>query len=163
MVEVDEVGAEEWREREDDGGGVTAGVRDEASGGDGRGVELGAAVDGFGLEGGGERGVEVFELVDGAVGLMVETPCAAQIDDLDVVGEGNGCPLARGLVRGGEEDDVDAFPLEMFPVEGVDGEIVCVGKAGELGVKRGERYGGCVRAVGAAEQDGWRAGEAWVT
>jgi hypothetical protein len=115
------------------------------------------------LEGGGECGVGVFEVVDGAVGLVVETPCAAEVDDLDAVGEGDGGPLAGGLVGGGEEDEADAFLLEVLPVKGVDGEVVGVGQAGELGVKGGERDGGCVRAIGAAEQDRWRAGKAWVT
>ena len=50
VVEIDEAGAEERGEREDDGGGVAAGIGDEAGRGDLVAMQLGGAVDGFGLE-----------------------------------------------------------------------------------------------------------------
>ncbi len=70
-VEIGELGAEDGREREDDRRGVTAGVGDEARVADRRSVQLGRAVDGFGLGFVGGRGVGVLELVDGAVGRVV--------------------------------------------------------------------------------------------
>jgi len=63
-------------------------------------VQFGAAVDGVGLEEGGVLGVGVGELVDASVGVMLETPCAAEIDDLDPALDGFGNPLS-GLLVGG--------------------------------------------------------------
>lgn len=157
--EVDDVGAHEWSEREDDGGGVAAGVRDEAGVADGRRVELGRAVDGFGLEFGGAVGVGVVELVDGAVGFVLETPGGGEVDDLDVVLEGDGGEFAGLLMRQGEEEEVDAFFGEGLEGEGDDEGGVGVGGAGEGRVDVGEAqglFGAC-----AAEEDG-RGGEARV-
>ena len=114
-VEVDHIRAEQGSEREDDGGGVAAGVRDEIRCGDGRAVELGVAVDGGLLErvGGGC----VFELVDGAVGRVLQPPGGGEIDNLDAVGECYGCELAGLLVGCGEKEKLDAFALELFPVK----------------------------------------------
>ncbi len=99
--EVDEVGAEEWGQTEDDGGGVAAGVGDEAGGGDGGPVELGGAVYGFALECLRGCGVGVGELVDGAVGVVLEAPGGGEVNDADVVGEGLRGPLAGLLVGRG--------------------------------------------------------------
>ena len=53
VVDIDQTGAEQRREREDDGGGVAARVGDEAGAGRGElgAMEFGAAEDGLGLEG----------------------------------------------------------------------------------------------------------------
>ncbi len=100
VVEIDDVGADERSEREDDGGGVAAGVGDEAGGFDLGGVELGRAVDGFGLELRGAVRVGVVELVDGAVGVVLQAPGGGEVDDADVVLERDGRER-RGTARAG--------------------------------------------------------------
>ena len=50
MVQVDEVGADQRSEREDDGSRIAAGVGDQAGCGDLVGVEFRRAVDGLGLK-----------------------------------------------------------------------------------------------------------------
>ena len=147
VVEVDQVGAEEWGQREDDRGGVAAGVGDESCRGDGGGVELGGAVDGFGLERGGGFGVGVVEFVYCSVGLLLETPGSAEVNDADACSDGCGDVFARLLMRGGEEEDVDGFLFQELPVEGDNAERVGVGQAGELGVQAGKCNG--VRACAA--------------
>ena len=124
---------------------------------DGGAVELGRAVDGFGLERGGECGVGVGEFVDGAVGVVLQAPGGGEVDDADAVRERMRRPLAGLLVGRGEEEELDAFALKLVPVEGDDAEVVGVGQAGELRVEAGERDGGafaCRRH--AAEEDGRR-------
>ena len=103
MIDVDEVGLNERREGEDGRRGIASWVGDEASAADLVAVELGGAVDGFGLKLSGVLGVGVFEFVDGAVCGVVETPGAAEIDDPDASFDGFGDPLAGLLVRGGEK------------------------------------------------------------
>ena len=120
VVEIDEAGLNEGSQGEDDGGGVAAGVGDEACVGDLVAVEFGAAVDGFGLEVGGVLGVGVVEFVDGAVGAVLQTPCAAEVDDLDAPLDGFGNPLAGLLVGSGEEEDLDAGVDDALPSEGED-------------------------------------------
>ena len=160
-IEVDEIGAEQGSQRENDGRGVAAGVGYEAGLGDGRAVELGGAVDGFGLQGGGGGGV--FEIVDGSVAIFLEPPCGGEIDDANAMSEGLGSPLAGLLMRRGEEKEINRFSLELFPVKRDDGEAIGVGEAGELGVKGGEGHGCGFRFGGsAAEENGWRGGEARV-
>ena len=90
------------------GGGVAAGVGDEARLSDLVAMQLRASVDGFGLELCGVFGVRVVQLVDGAVGIVLQTPGAAQVDDFDAVRDRLGDPLARLLVRRREEEHFDA-------------------------------------------------------
>ena len=60
-------------------------------------------------------GVGVGEFVDGAVGGLVKTPGAAEVDDADAAGEGLGDPLAGLLVGRGEEEELDAAVCELLP------------------------------------------------
>ena len=152
VIEIDDAGAEEWGEREDDGRGVTAGVGDQAGRGDPLAMELGRAEDGFGLKLGGEGRVGVDELVDGAVGCVVEAPGTAEVDDADASRKPLGNPLARGLMRQREKDDIDAGGFDELPAESVDrGEGLAAPK-GELGVKLLERDGAGLVGDAAEEE-----------
>src|SRR5271156_5187693 len=77
VVHVDYAGLDEWGESEDDGGGVAAGIGYEARVADFVAVEFGTAVVGFGLKLRGLDGVGVVELVDGAIGIVLEAPGTA--------------------------------------------------------------------------------------
>ena len=120
VIDVDYARPEERGEGEDHGGGVTAGISYEAGSADCVAVKLGGTVYGFRLELCGVGGVGVVELVDGSVGVVLEAPGTAQVDDLDVVGEGGGNPLAGLLVRGREEENLDAGVGGALPTEGQD-------------------------------------------
>ncbi len=87
---------------------------------DGVAMKLRAAVDGFGLEGGGESGIGVFEAVDFTVDCMLQAPCSAEVDDLDAAGKSFGDPLAGLLVWGREEEDFDTGVDDTVPAEGMD-------------------------------------------
>ncbi len=131
MVDVDYAGPEERGEGEDDGGGVAAGVGYEAGVADFVAVKLGGTVYGFGLDPCRVSGIGVLELVDGAVRVVLEAPGATQIDDFDVVSDGGGDPLAGLLVRGGEEENLDAGTGSALPTEGenlVDAPMACGGQ-----------------------------------
>ncbi len=130
MVDVDQAGLDEWGQGEDDGGGVAAGVGDEARVADLVAVEFGTAVDSFDLELRGVGGVGVVELVDGAVGVVLEAPGTAEVDDFDALSDGGGDPLARLLVRRCEEEYLDAGTCGAFPAEGkdlVNASVACCG------------------------------------
>jgi len=111
---------DERSEGEDDGGGVAAGVGDDAGTANLVAMEFRAAVDGFGLKLGGVFGVGVFEFIYGAVRGLVETPCAAEVDDPDAALDGFGDPLAGLLVRCGEEEDLGTGVGEFLPAEGMN-------------------------------------------
>ena len=152
VVEVDEACLNEGSQGEDDRGGVAAGVGDEASVADLVSVKLGAAVDGFGLEEGRVLGVGVFELIDASIGAVPETPCTAEVDDLDAPLDGFGNPLAGLLVGSGEEQDLDSAVDDALPSEGEDlvGFVACYR---ELRVDVFEaEVCGCVGFSGAAEK-----------
>ncbi len=152
VVYIDEAGLEQGSEGEDVRGRVAAGVCDEASVFDLVAVEFGAAVDGLCLELGGEVGIGVLELVDAAVGGVLETPCAAEVDDLDAVLEGVGNPLAGLLMRRGKEEDFDAGVEDAIPGEGMDLVGAGVSGRGEMGVEVFEERG--LGFPGAAKEDG---------
>src|ERR1700722_4864810 len=118
VVEIDETGLNERSQREDGRGGIASGVGDEACIADFVAMQFWATVDGFGLEDGGALGVGIFELVDVSVGGMVETPRAAEVDDLDAPVDGFGNPLTGLLVRGSEKQDLCSGVDEAFPGEG---------------------------------------------
>ena len=61
-------------------------------------MQLGQAVDAFACSWAACVGVSVFEVVDGAVGVVLETPGAAEVDDSNAVLDGARDPLA-GLAR----------------------------------------------------------------
>ena len=105
-------------------------------------VKFGASVDCFGLEGGGMVGVGVLEAVDGAVGVLLQTPCAAEVDDLDAMFDGLRDPLAGLFVWGGEEEDLDAGVDDELPAEGKDFVGLTVTCDCELGMKVFEVRGG---------------------
>jgi len=105
---IHETSLKQWREREDDGGSVAAGVGDEARVGDLVTVEFGTSVDCLGLKDGRVLGVCVVQVVDGAVGALLEAPGSAEVDDLDAVLDGLGYPLAGLLVWGREEENFAA-------------------------------------------------------
>ena len=107
-------------------------------------MEFRAAEDGFCLERVGEGGIGVFEFVDCAVGCFVETPCAAQVDDADFVGEPLGHPLAGCLVGECEEDEVDLILRDEIPGECVDRGLGAALAEGEMG-GAGLRGGWCRR------------------
>ncbi len=118
-------------------------------------MELGRTEDSLGLELGGERGIGVGELVDGAVGAVVEPPGAAEVDDPDAAFEPGGSPFPRGLMRQGEEDEVDSGGFDELPTEGLDRRESPAAAAGELGLKLLERD--APGFVGdAAEEERWR-------
>src|SRR5580692_10152801 len=77
---VYQVRLNQGREREDDGGGVAAGIGDETSVGDLVPVEFRASVDCFGLKVSRVVWVCVVELIEGAVGALFETPGSAKVD-----------------------------------------------------------------------------------
>ena len=156
VVEVDEMSLEQRSEREDDAGGVAAGVGNKARGGDLRAVEFGRAVDGFGLQFRGGGGIGVVEVIDGAVLFAVEPPGTREVDHTQAVGERVGDVLARLLVWRGEEEEINSFLFEELPVIGEDAEGVGVGQAGELWLQAGERD---VFRAGAAEQQRRRVRE----
>ncbi len=83
VIEIDDAGLNERSQREDDRGRVAARVGHQPGFADFVAVKLGATIDGFGLKLRGVIRVCVLELVDLAVGGVLETPCAAEIDDLD--------------------------------------------------------------------------------
>ena len=126
-------------------------------------MEFGAAEDGLGLEGDGACWIGVVEFIDGAVGVLLETPCAAEVDHLNAGGEPLGCPLARVLVGQGEEDDFGAGVADELPVEGEDfgARVVCT--QSELRVELLQRNAAGGGFVGdAAEEERLRCGEARV-
>ena len=98
-------------------------------------MQLGQAVDGFGLQLRGAVGVGVVQLVDGAVLRVLQTPGGGEVDDADAVRESDGRELARLLVRQREEEEVDAFFGECVPGEGNDLGGVRVGRAAERWMK----------------------------
>jgi hypothetical protein len=72
-------------------------------------------------------------------------------------------PLACLLVRRGEEEEFDAFALELVPVEGGDAEVVGVEQAGELWVQAGECHCAAIAfGAHAAEEYGRRDDKARV-
>ena len=155
VVEIDEAGAEKRRKREDNGRGVAAGVGNEARRGNLVAMKLRRAVNGLGLEGGGERGIGVGELVDGAVGGVMQAPGTAEIDDLDAAFEPGRSPFPRGFVGQGEKDDVDAGVLDEVPAKRADRGKGLSAPAGELGVKLFKRDAAEGGLVGnAAEEEG---------
>src|SRR5579862_2213167 len=70
VIDVDEASLNEWGEAENDGGGVAAGVGDEAGVADFVAVQFGTAVDGLGLQPGCSCGIGVLEFIDGAVDVV---------------------------------------------------------------------------------------------
>ena len=66
-VEVDPARVDERLKRQDDRGGVAAGIRDESGVANLVAMQLGHAVDGLGLHGRGDGGAFIREFVDGAV------------------------------------------------------------------------------------------------
>jgi hypothetical protein len=160
VVEVDEAGLEERSEGEDDGGCVAAGVGDEARGADLVAMQLGAAVDGLGLQHGGLLRVGVVKFVDGAVGGLVEAPGAAEVDDADAALDGLGRPLAGLLMRCGEEEDFGAGVGDAVPAEGMDLMGFAAAGFGEVRVQVFEVSGAEFGVAGATEEAGRRCGEA---
>jgi len=101
VIEVDYASLNQWGKREDDRGRVTAGIGYDAGVADLVAMEFGAAVDGFRLKLRSMFRVGVFEFVDFAVGVVLETPRTTEVDDLDAAFDGLRNPLAGLLVWGG--------------------------------------------------------------
>src|ERR1700744_4590257 len=108
-LEVNEVGANEWSETEDDRGRIAARVGDEARGPDLSGVQLGRTIDGLGLQLRGAFRVSVVQLVDGAILRVLQAPGGGEVDDANAMRESDGRELAGLLMRQREKEDVDAF------------------------------------------------------
>ena len=153
VVDVDEACAKDWGEREEDGGGVAAGVGDETCVGDGFAVEFGTAVDGFLLDGRGCGGVGVVQFVDGGGFGLVQTPGSAEVDDLDAAVEPLGRPLAGVFVGQREEDEFDAGILDEIPVESDNWRLDAVCAEGELRVQEFERHEAGGGVVGDASEE----------
>ena len=63
--------------------------------------------------------------------VVLEAPGAAQVDDFDVLSDGGGDPLAGLLVRGGEEENLDAGTSGSLPAKGenlVNASMACCGQ-----------------------------------
>jgi hypothetical protein len=131
MGHVHQACLKQGREREDDGGGVAAGVGDEACAGNLVAVELGRSIDCLGLQRGGEIWICVVQLINGAVGALLEAPSSAEVDDFDSVLDGLRHPLPGLFVRGREEQDFDACVDDALPGEGDD--LVLLAWGCELG------------------------------
>jgi hypothetical protein len=113
VVEVEQSGATSG-ERKNDGGGIAAGIGDEARAGDLRAMQLRHAVDGLGLV---RRPARAFILRScrRRDWLLREPPCAAQVNDAHAARESFGHPLAGLLVRGGEKEDFTPRSAEQTP------------------------------------------------
>jgi hypothetical protein len=48
-------------------------------------MEFRASIDCFGLERGCMCGIRVFQAIDSAIGVVLEAPCTAEIDDFDAM------------------------------------------------------------------------------
>ena len=154
---------DEWGEGKNVGGGVTAGVRYETRVADFVSMKFWAAVNGFGLELRGVGWVGVVELVDGSVGVIIEAPGSAEVDNFDALGDGGRDPIARLLMRCGEEEYLDAGTGGAFPAEGkdlVDAPVAC---RGELRVQVFEERDGSGLGFFGTSEKGWsRGGELWM-
>ena len=103
------------------------------------------------------------EFIDGAVGVLLETPCAGEVDDANAGGEPLGRPLAGVLVGQREEDDFGAGVADELPVEGEDFGARLGGAEGELRVELLERDAAGGGVVGdTAEEERLGFGEARV-
>ena len=91
-------------------------------------MQLGASVDGRGLESGCTGGVSVFQAIDGAVGVMLQTPCSAEVDNLDALRDSVRSPFARLLVRRGKKQDFDSGVGDALPVEGENFMLLLAGR-----------------------------------
>src|ERR1700722_19819036 len=83
VVDIDESGLKQRREREDDRGRIAARVGDQTGFADRVAVQLRAPVDCLCLQPGCRFGTYVLQMVDGAIGVVFQTPCSAKVDDLD--------------------------------------------------------------------------------
>ena len=160
--EVDDASGDEGLDGENDGGGVAAGIGDEASITNLSAMKLGHTVDGFGLRGGGERGGFIVKFVDGAIGGGVQTPCAAEVDDAHAALQGFGSEFTRGLMGCGEEEDIDVVLGEMLPGEGVQAQIARAAGICKRGVdfSEGNTAAETVYFVDATDEDRRLTGEA---
>jgi len=52
-------------------------------------------------------GIRIFEAIDGAIGVVLETPCTAEIDDFDAMLDRLWDPLAGLLVRSCKKENFD--------------------------------------------------------
>jgi hypothetical protein len=150
VIEIGQPRSQQRRKREDDRGGVTAGIGDQARlcARDLLAMELRAAEDGLSLQRLAQRRIGVVQLVDGAVSLVFQSPRTTEVDDADTILQPLGRPLARGLMGQREEDDLNAGVAYKLPVEGDDLGQPLAFAEGELGVNVFERdatRGGVVR------------------
>ena len=104
---------------ENHGSGVAAGIGNEARAGDLFAMQLRHAVDGLRLRGRGQLRAVVLKGVDCAIGRFDKPPCAAQVDDAHAAQQRFGHPLARLLVRRGQEQDLNAAAGEQIPGKGL--------------------------------------------
>ena len=113
------------------------------------------SVDGLRLGGRGHFGVGVLEGVDGAVGRLGEPPCSAQVDDPQTAPQSLRNPLARLLVRRGEEQNVNAPLCQKLPGEGLQLQVACAAAIGQFRMNfgQGQAAAGRVARVQAAGED----------
>src|SRR5579859_5208907 len=64
-----------------------------------------------------EAGIFIFEFVNGPVRGLLQPPRPAQVNHMHAAMDRLGNPLARDLVRCGQEEHVHALGLQSFPVE----------------------------------------------
>jgi hypothetical protein len=137
LIEVDETGAKERDEGEEDAGGVTTRAGDEACGLDFLGADFWKRVDGFGEEFGVRMGV----IVELGVGFRrTEAEVGAEVDDAKALieqrlGEGGG-----DAMREGEESDLGAGLFDEFDIGLDEGEGVDWGDAAEAGELGAEEF-----------------------
>ncbi len=135
LIEVDETGAKERDEGQEDAGGVATWAGDEACGLDFLGADFWKRVDGFGEE----FGVRMCVIVELGVGFgRTEAEVGAEVYDAEALVEQRFGKGGGDAMREGEESDLGAGLFDEFDIGFDEGERIRwwdAAEAGELGAE----------------------------
>lgn len=128
---IHEISRYERRERENHRRCIAAGIGHQGRAGNPVSVQLRQAVNGVLGEFSSFCGIGVMKAVRGAMLLLFEPPCAAEIDDSQPSGDGFGDKFPRGAVRRGQEQKLRFMLLQLRPGKRFERQMAVSGDMGE--------------------------------